>query len=98
MILNDAYDLTKTKACLFFRYFYDGVFIWILRNISDTDLKIIFLMIHTILMTLVKTRLYLLVVNCTYLSHFSYFKEKVQVVQPTNNLQEPLSFIGSFLF
>ena len=56
-ILNDAYDLTKTKACLFFRHFYDGVFIWILRNISDTDLKIMFLMIHTILMTLVKTRL-----------------------------------------
>ena len=57
-ILNDAYDLTKTKACLFFRHSYDGVFIWILRNISDTDLKIMFLMIHTILMTLVKTRLY----------------------------------------
>ena len=26
-ILNDAYDLTKTKACLFFRHFYDGVLI-----------------------------------------------------------------------
>ena len=56
-ILNDAYDLTKTKACLFFRHFYDGVFILILSYISDTDLKIMFLMIHTILMTLVKTRL-----------------------------------------
>ena len=63
-ILNDAYDLTKTKACLFF---YDGVFIWILRNISDTDLKIMFLMIHTILMTLVKTRLYKSFLYLTYL-------------------------------
>ena len=64
-ILNDAYDLTKTKACLFFRHFYDGVFILILRNINNTDLKIMFLMIHTILMTLVKTRL-----KCTQSSNF----------------------------
>ena len=25
-ILKDAYDLAKTKACLFLRHFYDGVF------------------------------------------------------------------------
>ena len=41
----DAYDIMKTKYFLFLRslkHFYDGVFIWIIRNISDTDIKIMF--------------------------------------------------------
>ena len=55
----DAYDIKKTKDFLFLRslkHFHDGVFIWIIRNISDTDLKIVFLMIDTIHMTLMKTK------------------------------------------